>query len=389
MFDFVLLNTLFILLPILCYLLYIVHENVIDNNKNLFFEFAVISSIYLITKYSIVFNYNIDIIKVLLIICVIKDKKMLSILISLYFAINNNLLLILEYLIELSLFFTIFKDYKNVYKIIIFTLIEIVCDISFSYNKIDYILMTNSLYSVISYILIIIIEKQENIINIYGTIREIKNEKDIKESLFKITHEIKNPIAVCKGYIDMLDVNNNKQVNKYIPIIKEEIDRTLTLMSDFLNLNKIKVNKEVMDISLLLDDVSDEIEALLHNTNINYIYDIKDEDIYIEGDYDRLKQVLINMIKNSIEAMDKEIGIISLKMIVKSKVIITIEDNGKGINKESLKRIGEPFFTTKEKGTGLGVKLSNEIIELHNGSIKYSSKEKIGTTVKITLPLKK
>ena len=76
-------------------------------------------------------------------------------------------------------------------------------------------------------------------------------------------------------------------------------------------------------------------------------------------------------------------------MIVKSKVIITIEDNGKGINKESLKRIGEPFFTTKEKGTGLGVKLSNEIIELHNGSIKYSSKEKIGTTVKITLPLKK
>ena len=220
MFDFVLLNALFILLPILCYLLYIVYENVIDNNKKLFFEFAVISSIYLITKYSIVFNYSIDIIKILLIICIIKDKKILSILISIYLSIylgiNNNLLLIFKYLIELSLFFTIFKDYKKEYKIIIFTLIEILCNISFEYNKINYIFITNFLYSLISYILIIIIEKQENIINIYGTIREIKNEKDIKESLFKITHEIKNTIAVCKGYIDMLDVNNNKQVNKYM-----------------------------------------------------------------------------------------------------------------------------------------------------------------------------
>ena len=157
-------------------------------------------------------------------------------------------------------------------------------------------------------------------------------------------------------------------------------------MNDFLNLTKLKVKRSVMDISLLLDDISEEIDTLLSETNINFMYDVTEEEVYIEGDYDRLKQVFINIIKNSIESIDKnKIGLIELKMVVKKDIIITIKDNGVGISKDKLKRIGEPFFTTKDKGTGLGIKLSTEIIELHDGSIKYSSKENEGTTVKIRL----
>ena len=396
MFDFVLLNTLFILFPILCYLLYTVYENVIGKNNNLFFDFAIISSLYLITKYSLVFDYATDIVKILLIICMTKNKWNLSIIISLYLSIylgiinNYNLILILlEYIIQVSLFMHIFKNVDYKYRIIIFTIIEIICGISFGYKNIYYIFIINSLYSFISYILILLIEKEEKVIDVYGTVRLIEYEKDFRESLFKVTHEIKNPLAVCKGYLDMLDINNIAKVNKYIPIIKEEIDRTLCLMNDFSNLNKLKLIKNNMDISLLLEDISDEVEMILMGRNINYIFEEEKEEIYIYGDYDRLKQVFINLIKNSIESIDKDIGFIKLKLEVKKNIIITLEDNGSGIKKEILKRIGEPFFTTKEKGTGLGIKLSTEIIEGHNGTIKYYSKEKIGTTVKIKLPKKR
>ncbi len=76
-------------------------------------------------------------------------------------------------------------------------------------------------------------------------------------------------------------------------------------------------------------------------------------------------------------------------ILKKDKICIILEDNGIGMNREILKRIGEPFFTTKKNGTGLGIKMCKEIIELHNGEIKFSSKTDVGTIVTIELPIKK
>ena len=394
MFNFVLLNSIFILFPILCYLLYMVYENMIGRKCDaLLFDFAIISSVYLITKYSTNYGDITDVVNILLLICMVKNKKNASIIISIYLSIYlgvhngyNTILIMFKYIIQLSLFLVFLKDMNFKYRIVIFTIVSIICGISFGYLPIGYIIISNILYSFLGYILIEMINRLEKIIGVYGTFRKVEYEKNVRESLFNITHEIKNPIAVCKGYLDMLDTNDIKKVNKYIPIINEEINRTLTLMNDFLNLTKLKVNRCLMDISLLLDDVSEEIDTLLCDSNINYIYDVTDEEVYIEGDYDRLKQVFINLIKNSIESIeDNKIGLIELKMVVKKDILITIKDNGVGISKEALKRIGEPFFTTKSKGTGLGVKLSTEIIELHNGKIKYFSKENEGTVVKIKL----
>ena len=110
---------------------------------------------------------------------------------------------------------------------------------------------------------------------------------------------------------------------------------------------------------------------------------------YINGDYNRLNQVLLNIIKNSIEAVDieKKSYIKIYTTLENEKIKIYIEDNGIGIPKENMKKISEPFFTTKQNGTGLGVLLSKEIIAAHNGKIEYNSEERIGTTVIITLPL--
>ena len=160
-------------------------------------------------------------------------------------------------------------------------------------------------------------------------------------------------------------------------------------MKDFLNLTRLKVDKSIMDISLLLDDLINSTNTLLTELNIKFKYQILDDEMYINGDYNRLKQVFINLIKNSIEAIPKNReGIIKLCInLKKDNILISIEDNGIGISKNKINKIGEPFFTTKEKGTGLGVRLSTEIIEQHNGSIKYVSKEGKGTKVIITLPI--
>ena len=184
----------------------------------------------------------------------------------------------------------------------------------------------------------------------------------------------------------MIDPSNQEQTSKYITIIKQELERSLNIMNDFMEFSKIKIAKEIIDINMLLDDISDSLKILIINKNIKYIYNQNEDERYIEGDYNRLKQVLINMLKNSIEAI-KEEGLIEISSKEDNKYYyITIKDNGIGMNEYTLSKIKEMFFTTKRNGTGLGVTLSNEIIKSHNGELIYDSVENVYTKVTIKLP---
>lgn len=203
--------------------------------------------------------------------------------------------------------------------------------------------------------------------------------------IFQIAHEVKNPIAVCKGYLDMIDTNQKEKVNKYIPIVRSEMTRALRIMDDFLNLKRLTVEKELMDLSLLLEDTKATMDAILSNQNISLELTDVDDEILIDGDYERLKQVFVNMIKNAYEAHANKIKI--RLQVHNEKVEILIQDNGDGIDKKDLNKIGELFYTTKSKGNGIGVRMSQEIIKLHQGFMKYSSKLGEGTTVKIILPV--
>lgn len=146
-----------------------------------------------------------------------------------------------------------------------------------------------------------------------------------------------------------------------------------------------------MDVSVLLQDVCDTISLMLRNGNIKFLPTIIDQEIYIEGDYDRLKQVFLNFAKNAIEAIPNTgKGIIKLEVQVnKSELLVIIEDNGVGMTKQILNRIGEAFYTTKKNGTGLGIKFSKEIIDAHNGKVEYKSIPNKGTTITVKLPIKK
>ena len=238
-----------------------------------------------------------------------------------------------------------------------------------------------------TYFAVDLFNKGKDMLRLRMNVKELEKEKQIRTSLFKITHEIKNPIAVCKGYLDMFDVNNLGHSQKYIPIIKDEIDRVLVLLQDFLSISKVKLNCEVMDVNMMLEDVTNSLKPLLRSKNIYLINKIIDDEVYIEGDYNRLSQVIINLIKNSVEASKNNNSYIKVKTILNENTYnIIIEDNGYGISKENLKHIDELFYTTKNGGTGLGVYLSNEIIKAHKGKIDYKSVENEWTKVKIILP---
>ena len=243
------------------------------------------------------------------------------------------------------------------------------------------------IYYFISFTILYIFKIIEKVRELNKSIELLEKDKIIKESLFKLTHEIKNPLAVIKGYLDMFNIDNKEKSLKYLSIMREEANRSLNIITDFLEFNKIKIVKTEIDLNLLLEDVYDSFKIILNTKNIKLIYnDREDEEIYFLGDYERLKQVLINILKNSVESIEEKGKIEISSNIYKKHIDLIVEDDGIGMNEETLNRVKEMFYTTKKDGSGLGVALSNEIIKAHKGELLYSSKERVGTKVTIRLP---
>lgn len=392
-------NTIFmnfswILFPIMTFLIYEAYsENRNKKQNETFLNFCLISIIYLIIRCGTFENYKrtIEIMLDTIIITLYLrkyDKAAVTIsIISVIILLNFKLEIII---VKYIMYYYADKIYKNkqTYNIILIYIIRLFSIITtiLITNMQKYELIEYISYYVLTYLLIIFFIKAEKIIEIHITYKELMKECKMKESLFKISHEIKNPIAVCKGYLDMC---NEKNIEKYIPIIKTEINRTLNLLQDFSACKKIKIEPDIIDISLLIEETRENLKLLFDSQNIKFIIEPQQEEIFINGDYNRLNQVILNIIKNSIEAKDENKNSY-IKIYTKqnnNKIKIYIEDNGVGISKENMKRISEPFFTTKQNGTGLGVLLSQEIINAHDGKLEYKSKEKEGTIVTITLPI--
>ena len=235
-----------------------------------------------------------------------------------------------------------------------------------------------------------LLKEGEKIIEKNKVLQKLEKEKELKLALFKLTHEIKNPIAVCKGYLEMLDIKNKDKLKKYLLIIKDEINRTLSIINDFSDYGKLQIEKEEVDVSMLLEDIEETLKPLLQEKQVTSKFIMKEEELYAYLDYNRMKQVIINMIKNAIEAKDESrtLSIITTVKKIKDEIQIRIEDTGTGISKENLEKIDKIFYTTKENGTGLGVALSKEIVEQHHGTLLYQSKVGKGTKVTILLPIK-
>ena len=399
-------SLVFILCPLFFYIVFLSSNNSITNkNKKLVFDIVLLTTIYVVSIYNNIYPIiSFLLLNSLVLIGYLRKRICLAnicaILIIFIYYNDFNLIIFMIFPYVILYLINIIKNKYNINDFIfidLFLAIEylflIIWIFKFNYDIYTSLGFINMLLLVIfNYILIHIIyllyDLGENIIKTNEDYKKIKHDSKVKTSLFKITHEIKNPIAVIKAYLDMLNIKNQKQVKKYIPIVKSEIDRLLTLLEDFLLVNKANVRFDLMDINMLIEDILDRERPLIKESNIKLNMDLIDDEVYINGDYNRLSQVLINIIKNSIEAMENKKGILNISNMIQDKfVVIMIADNGIGISKKRLKKIKEPFYTTKSRGTGLGVSLSDEIIKAHSGTLTYKSKEFIGTKVIIKLPL--
>jgi len=202
-----------------------------------------------------------------------------------------------------------------------------------------------------------------------------------------VAHEIRNPLTAIKGFIRLLQ-DKIPEETYYFGIIIDEIARVDLILSELLLLSKSKRTEwEKNNMESILRQVVTLLRSQATLENIEIIESYDDSPLEVWCDENSLKQVVINLIKNAIEAMPDG-GKIYLSMKRENNVaVIRIVDQGCGIPPDRLHKIGTPFYTTKKDGTGLGTMISFNIIENHNGKISIESELNKGTTFVIHLPL--
>ncbi|MBD2846936.1 PAS domain S-box protein [Paenibacillus sp. IB182496] len=202
-----------------------------------------------------------------------------------------------------------------------------------------------------------------------------------------VAHEIRNPLTTLRGFVQLHQTKGTLS-KAYLDIMLDELDRINFIISEFLVLAKpqvtavsdVDVRETLRALVVLLDS-----EAGLSGVNIETDYNT--DQPYVRGEANQLKQVFLNVMKNAIEAMPGGGRLtIALGAEGADRIAVRFADTGVGMSEETLRRIGEPFFTTKEEGTGLGLMVSQQIVANHKGDLRIDSAPGAGTTVEILLP---
>ena len=203
-----------------------------------------------------------------------------------------------------------------------------------------------------------------------------------------IAHEIRNPMTALKGFIQLLEGSLNGEFSTYFQVITSELQRIETIITDFLILAKPQaVSYQIKQVNTIIADTLDLLSAQASMLNIQFHTHFANIPL-VHCESNQLKQVFINLIKNAIEAMPAGGFIdIATELFFDNHVLISIQDYGTGIPEAVLEKLGEPFYTTKEKGTGLGLMVTYKIIEEHAGWIEVTSEEGKGTLFQIYLPI--
>ncbi|SDS83496.1 Signal transduction histidine kinase [Paenibacillaceae bacterium GAS479] len=211
--------------------------------------------------------------------------------------------------------------------------------------------------------------------------------KIISDLAASVAHEVRNPLQVTRGFLQLLSKKEDQQSQGYITIAVNELDRAAEIITDFLTFAKPELEAiSRLDIRELLEqlDLIMGPHASMHGGRLVIV---SEEKMEIMGSASKLKQALINLIKNSVEAFREE-GLIELSARAEGReVVLLIKDNGEGMDAEQLSKLGVPYFSTKSKGTGLGTMVTMRIIEVMNGSIIFQSQKGKGTEVTIRFPL--
>ncbi|MFB9274834.1 ATP-binding protein [Cohnella cellulosilytica] len=211
--------------------------------------------------------------------------------------------------------------------------------------------------------------------------------KIISDLAASVAHEVRNPLQVTRGFLQLLAGKSDEKNKPFFDLATNELDRASAIITDFLTFAK----PEMETVSLL--NLSEELRkietmmtplAAMHDTELLFI---SEPELYFQGNSSKLKQAFINVIKNSLEATGTNGRIEVTAIAENNEVVIRVKDNGEGMEEEQIAKLGVPFFSTKAKGTGLGLMVTFRIIEVMKGTIEFRSVKKQGTEAIIRFPL--
>lgn len=212
----------------------------------------------------------------------------------------------------------------------------------------------------------------------------------IGEAAAHLTHEIKNPLMLIGGFaVQVLrTLEENDPRSEKLRIIANEAKRLENLLMDVRDFTRpVLPRKKPANVNTTVHDVLSLVQDKLSVQDVQLDLELAPDAPLFRFDPDQIKQVLLNLVKNALEAMPRggNLGIATRTRDQRLEIIIT--DTGEGIPRDKMKKLFHPFFTTKKKGTGLGLAVSYKIIQDHGGLITAHSKEGLGTSFTITLPL--
>lgn len=374
-----------VIIPIMIYIIFFhIKDEINKLHNNITLELTILL-VYFLCLYVFIRVFKIEYIYYItlpIILSFIFDKYKLNIFLSIInifmtlYLLDINIFCLLSYYIILFTLYFIIKNKKDF--ISTYTILNIMYMFLLDNYNIIFLISIYLIYN-----LIILLKKR---MKLYYTLEDIENNKLIKTSIFKVTHEIKNPLAVIKGYLSIFDPYDSDKCLKYKNILEIEVENALNVLKDFSSINHLDIKKNNINYYDLLMEAKETILPFFNDKNIKLNISSPRE-LFVNADYNRMKQVLINILKNSTEALSDN-GKIDIKSYIENNKLITIiKDNGHGMDKETIDNLFTPFYSKKSFGTGLGLCLSKEIIELHNGTIKYTSKLNLYTEVKIVIPV--
>lgn len=223
----------------------------------------------------------------------------------------------------------------------------------------------------------------------HNEIQQAKQLNSIGQLAATIAHEIRNPITVVKGFVQLLQKKKTMSSDDqfYIETMLKELEYAQIIINDYLSLakpqtetiQKVEINQEILNITDLLASMANS-QNIGFQLNLNEILSTKINPI-------EFKQVLVNLVKNAIESMI-EPGYITINLTRENDyALIEMIDTGIGMSPETIEKLGTPFYSLKERGTGIGLTVCYNIIEKFKGNIEVYSKEGIGTTFRIYLPI--
>lgn len=246
----------------------------------------------------------------------------------------------------------------------------------------------------------VIVDNNHQPKRVIGTLRNLTHLMENEEAVLRkeklsvasqlaagVAHEVLNPLTSVHGFLNFF--KSEAYGNPYFDVMMEDLKRVEFIIDELLMLAKpVLKEHSYVNIYELIDEVYDKLEKEITSKQIKMNIRIPQHLPKLYCVKNQLRLVLINLIVNAIESI-QEIGVIDIivKKLTENKIQFIIGDNGCGIPSQLIDLAGQPFYTTKEKGTGIGLMVCHRIIENHNGEIKIRRKEQKGTVVEVVLPI--